>query len=59
MQRKNMLLLVDVFVFHVLYIENGQARPKQNNMIISKIFTSIFSFFSERKNHPERSDLLD
>ena len=54
-----MLLLVDVFVFHVLYIENGQARPKQNNMIISKIFTSIFSFFSERKNHPERSDLLD
>ena len=40
-----MLLLVDVFVFHILYIENGQARPKQINMIVSKIFTSIFPFF--------------
>jgi hypothetical protein len=46
MQRKNMLLLVDVFVFHILYIENGQARPKHINMIVSKNFTSIFPFFS-------------
>jgi len=38
-----MLLPADVFVFHVLYMENGQAKPKQNNIIVSKTFTSISS----------------
>jgi hypothetical protein len=45
MLRNGRLLLSDVFVFHVLYIENGQAKPKQNNMMISKIVAVIFSFF--------------
>ncbi len=37
MNRKNMLLPAVCFDLYDLYMENGQAAPKQSNIIISKI----------------------
>ena len=41
-QRNIILLPAEFFAFHVLYIEKGQALPKQININASKISVVIF-----------------